>query len=228
MVALSRRGNFFLHRVRLGFLILRRHEQLASAHRRRDREDRVETAEQRAEQEHLAHARVHGHVREVFSERRQRFRIVWMFFRVGRYRAVGRRRRGTVAAHVQRSQRHQLVQRRAHGVARRRRRRRAQRRLHPNPGRHRLDVQTQLLQRRAKHLRRLVIAHARELRAREEREASAGGDAPGAPASLLRRGSRHPRVREDAHPASRIVAEGRGSARSDKRRGGVERRQKRS
>ena len=171
-----------LRRVRRVPGVLRGEEQRPTAHRRRDREYRVEAPEKRAVEEHLADARVRRHAREVPPERREPF------------------------LRVERAEVSQLRQRGVHRRAVRRGERGGERRRHGLVGTHRFDAQTQLLQRRSEHLGRLRRRHGREPGAGEHGEARAGRDSARAAPALLRGGAGNPRVGERGHASARVPA----------------------
>mmetsp|Transcript_8556 Transcript_8556/g.33917 ORF Transcript_8556/g.33917 Transcript_8556/m.33917 type:complete len:211 (+) Transcript_8556:717-1349(+) len=163
------RGKTSLRLVRGVAIILRREEQRSTAHRSGDRENRIETAQQRAKQKHFTYTSVDRHLRQVTSERRQTF--------------IG----------VECSQRAKLVKCGVNCASIRRCQSGAER-LRDWLFAHSLDGQTQLLKRRSKHFGRLLRQHVRELRSRKHCEPRARRRATRTTSPLLRRRLRDPSV----------------------------------
>mmetsp|Transcript_15836 Transcript_15836/g.43125 ORF Transcript_15836/g.43125 Transcript_15836/m.43125 type:complete len:364 (-) Transcript_15836:856-1947(-) len=163
-------------------VVLRGVKQRPAAHGTRDGEYRVEASEQRAEQEHLADARVHRHLREVPPQRRE------PLVNVKRAKVL---ELGECAVH-------------RHDVGRGQRRGQGAR--HGLVGGHGLDRQAELLQRGPEHLRRLLRRRVGKLRAGEHGEPGAGRGTTRPTAALLRGSLRDPRVGEHGQAAVRVPA----------------------
>ena len=73
VVASRVRGERAPRRVRLVFLLERKHERIFVRHPRRDGQRRAQAPQRRRHHQHLPHARIHGKRGEMFAQRREAF-----------------------------------------------------------------------------------------------------------------------------------------------------------